>query len=88
MEQYNRIHLLLDRDTAGSNATKKALGWNPDKYIDRSNFYHGRKDLNEWLIHPPRATAWTKPKPAERPLYLVFITHIFPNNINLTSWQT
>jgi Toprim-like len=53
MEQYNRIHLLLDRDTAGSNATKKALEWNPDKYIDRSNFYHGRKDLNEWLIHPP-----------------------------------
>jgi len=53
MEQYNRIHLLLDRDTAGSNATKKALEWNPDKYIDRSNFYHGRKDLNEWLIHRP-----------------------------------
>jgi hypothetical protein len=51
MEQYYRIHLLLDRDTAGSNATQKALEWNPDKYIDRSNFYQDHKDLNEWLIH-------------------------------------
>jgi len=51
MEQYNRIHLLLDRDTAGRTSTRKALQWNPDKYIDRSDFYQGRKDLNEWLIH-------------------------------------
>jgi CHC2 zinc finger/Toprim-like len=51
MEQYNRIHLLLDRDTAGSTSTRMALQWNPDKYIDRSDFYQGHKDLNEWLIH-------------------------------------
>jgi hypothetical protein len=51
LEQYNRIHLVLDRDTAGSTSTRKALQWNPDKYIDRSDFYQGHKDLNEWLIH-------------------------------------
>lgn len=51
MEQYRHIHLMLDRDTAGTNYTKQALKWNPDKYIDRSEFYRGRKDLNEWLIH-------------------------------------
>jgi hypothetical protein len=51
MEQYSRVHLVLDRDTAGRNNTAQALQWNPDKYIDRSDFYQGRKDLNEWLIH-------------------------------------
>jgi hypothetical protein len=51
MEQYKQIHLILDRDTAGISHTKLALQWKPDKYIDRSDFYQGRKDLNEWLIH-------------------------------------
>lgn len=51
MEQYSRVHLALDRDTAGRNSTTKALAWNPDKYIDRSDFYRGNKDLNDWLIH-------------------------------------
>jgi hypothetical protein len=51
MEQYGRINLLLDGDTAGRSFTRKALMWNPDKYFDRSDFYQGRKDLNEWLIH-------------------------------------
>jgi DNA primase len=51
MEKYHKIHLLLDRDTAGRNYTTQALRWNPDKYIDRSEFYERRKDLNEWLLH-------------------------------------
>lgn len=51
MEQYKQVHLILDRDTAGMNHTKQALQWDRDKYIDRSDFYQGRKDLNEWLIH-------------------------------------
>ncbi|SKA06575.1 CHC2 zinc finger [Chitinophaga eiseniae] len=51
MEQYKQVHLILDRDTAGMNHTRKALQWDGNKYIDRSDFYHGRKDLNDWLIH-------------------------------------
>ena len=51
MEQYTRVHLVLDLDTAGRVSTQKALQWDRDKYIDRSDFYQGRKDLNEWLIH-------------------------------------
>ena len=51
MESFKHVHLCLDRDTAGKGCTKKALEWDPEKYIDRSDFYHGRKDLNEWLIH-------------------------------------
>jgi len=51
MEQYDQVHLILDRDNAGMNYTKQAFAWNPDKYIDRSDFYRGHKDLNDWLIH-------------------------------------
>jgi len=51
MERYTRVHLILDRDTAGRTQTANALQWDRDKYIDRSDFYQGRKDLNEWLIH-------------------------------------
>jgi hypothetical protein len=51
MEKHDHIHLFLNRDNAGITNTKTALHWNPDKYLDRSEFYRGRKDLNEWLIH-------------------------------------
>lgn len=54
MEEYKTVHLILDRDNAGTNATKKALEWNTgkgDKYTDRSEFYKGHKDLNAWLIY-------------------------------------
>lgn len=51
MDKHVRVHLLLDRDTAGKNQTQKALTWNRDKYIDRSEFYGTYKDLNDWLIH-------------------------------------
>ncbi|MCS3797985.1 CHC2 zinc finger domain-containing protein [Niastella sp. OAS944] len=51
MEQYNQLHLILDRDIAGMKCTKQALQWDRDKYIDRSDFYQNYKDLNDWLIH-------------------------------------
>lgn len=51
MEQYKQVHLILDRDTAGINCTKRAFQLNADKYIDRSDFYQHHKDLNQWLIH-------------------------------------
>ncbi len=53
MEQYSCcVHLVLDRDTARQEQyLAQALQWDPDKYIDRSDFYQGRKDLNDWLIH-------------------------------------
>ncbi|GAA0526640.1 toprim domain-containing protein [Chitinophaga japonensis] len=51
MEQYKQVHLILDRDNAGRNRTRLALEWDASKYIDRSDFYHGHKDLNDWLVH-------------------------------------
>jgi len=51
MEKHSQVFLALDRDNAGITQTKQALQWDRDKYIDRSDFYQGRKDLNEWLIH-------------------------------------
>jgi DNA primase len=51
MEQYKHVHLILDRDNAGMNRTRQALEWDRDKYIDRSDFYQGHKDLNDWLVH-------------------------------------
>ncbi|MBO9203237.1 MULTISPECIES: CHC2 zinc finger domain-containing protein [Niastella] len=51
MEKHVRVHLLLDRDLAGKKHTEKALNWNRDRYIDKSEFYGGHKDLNDWLIH-------------------------------------
>ena len=51
MEQHAHVHLVLDRDAAGRANTLKTLEWDRGKYIDRSDFYQGRKDLNEWLIH-------------------------------------
>jgi hypothetical protein len=51
MEKHLRVHLLLDRDMAGKTHTQKALNWDRDKYIDRSEFYASHKDLNDWLIH-------------------------------------
>ena len=51
MERYAKIHLYLDRDKAGREATKKALSWS-GRYIDKSHPYHLFKDLNEYLCHP------------------------------------
>lgn len=49
MEQYSSIHLFLDRDKRGIEATKLALQW-LDKYKDQSQIYRQHKDLNEWLV--------------------------------------
>ncbi|OQP67801.1 toprim domain-containing protein [Niastella populi] len=51
MEKHMRVHLLLDRDAAGKKHTEKALNWNRDRYIDKSEFYGAFKDLNDWLVH-------------------------------------
>ena len=50
MEQYPRIHLYLDRDTAGREVTKKALTWSA-RYVDKSHPYRLFKDLNEYLCN-------------------------------------
>ncbi|GAA0548283.1 toprim domain-containing protein [Chitinophaga japonensis] len=55
MEQYPRIHLMLDRDDSGRSYTQKALKWDREKYIDRSDFYQHKKDLNDWLIRQQRS---------------------------------
>lgn len=50
MEEHQQISLYLDRDQAGEEHTRRALGWS-DKYTDKSGLYKGYKDLNEWGIH-------------------------------------
>jgi DNA primase len=50
MEQYQKIKLYLDRDTAGINRTENALKWNI-KYSDKSDLYKNFKDLNDCLVH-------------------------------------
>ena len=50
MESHREINLMLDRDPAGQKATEKALQWDKSKYMDRSDYYHKCKDLNEWLV--------------------------------------
>lgn len=51
MESHQQINLFLDRDPAGIKLTQRALEWDKTKYVDRSEFYQNRKDLNEWLVH-------------------------------------
>lgn len=51
MESHRYVHLFLDRDNAGKRCAEQALQWDKGKYIDRSQFYENRKDLNEWLMH-------------------------------------
>jgi hypothetical protein len=50
MEQYDCIHLYLDRDKTGQNCTQKAMESSP-KYTDKSGLYKGYNDLNEWTQH-------------------------------------
>ncbi|TXJ27608.1 MAG: DNA primase [Chitinophagaceae bacterium] len=52
MEKYAAIHLCLDRDKAGLQATAKALLWS-DKYKDLSKLYSQHNDLNEYLVNIP-----------------------------------
>ncbi len=48
MESYASINLFLDRDNAGMKATEQGLSWSK-KFQDKSTFYKGHKDLNEFL---------------------------------------
>lgn len=48
MEQYDNIHLFLDRDKTGQNCTSQALLWSK-KFRDESHLYKGYNDLNEWM---------------------------------------
>ena len=49
MEKHEQIHLYLDNDRAGLQATQQALKWSSE-YIDKSYCYKHSKDLNEYLI--------------------------------------
>jgi hypothetical protein len=53
IENHEQIHLYLDQDKAGIQATQHALKWSI-KYIDKSHLYKHSKDLNDYLIklHP------------------------------------
>ncbi len=49
MEQYPKVHLYLDNDTAGNEVTTKALH-KSERFTDERGLYKGCKDLNECLI--------------------------------------
>ena len=68
MERFSSIHLFLDRDNAGLEATQKALHWSA-KYTDKSSLYKRHKDLNDYLVHqgkqsqrhePQKSPGWKK----------------------------
>jgi len=50
LEQHQRIHLYLDRDTTGQRWTQAALYWS-SRYRDESTLYRNYKDLNDWVQH-------------------------------------
>jgi hypothetical protein len=50
MERNLSVHLYLDRDAAGLNATQQALRWS-SRFKDNSALYNGHKDLNDFLVH-------------------------------------
>lgn len=54
MEHFSSVHLYLDRDTAGLNATQHALHWS-QKYTDKSTLYKGYKDINDFLVYQLKA---------------------------------
>ena len=49
MENYNTVHLFLDRDKMGISKTQQALKWS-GKYTDQSKHYSEFNDLNECLV--------------------------------------
>ncbi|MDJ1503557.1 toprim domain-containing protein [Xanthocytophaga agilis] len=50
LEQYESIHLYMDRDPAGQKTTAHALSLSA-RYKEESHRYIGSKDLNEWLVN-------------------------------------
>ena len=64
MEMCPKINLYLDRDKAGVEATQKALQWS-QKYRDKSSFYKGHKDLNDYLVHLIKQSRHREPKQSQ-----------------------
>lgn len=56
LDRYSSIHLFLDNDPAGQNASRIALESNK-KFVDESSLYTGYKDLNEWIVNIGRTSA-------------------------------
>lgn len=50
MQQFSRINLYLDHDSAGRALTIQAMKQSP-AFHDGSALYAGAKDLNEWHVH-------------------------------------
>ncbi|HRN73533.1 MAG TPA: toprim domain-containing protein [Ginsengibacter sp.] len=59
LEQYDAVHLFLDRDTAGQNCSKKALKIS-SRYRDESRMYRGYKDVNDWLVSMGKVNKYPK----------------------------
>ncbi len=53
ISNYTQVHLYLDNDNAGQDATKY-LTKNYNHIIDKSNSYKNHKDLNDFLCHERR----------------------------------
>ena len=49
IDSYSQIDLYLDNDQNGKGATQKLMA-RSNNCLDRSKFYEGFKDMNEWLI--------------------------------------
>ncbi|MHC1705195.1 MAG: toprim domain-containing protein [Tenuifilaceae bacterium] len=51
IKKYKEIHLYLDNDEAGRNATKRIIELDLELIIDHSNEYRNNKDLNDFLMN-------------------------------------
>jgi hypothetical protein len=54
MMGYDKVELYLDRDTTGQNCSLQAMKASR-RFKDKSGFYKGYKDLNNWLADSPAA---------------------------------
>jgi 5S rRNA maturation endonuclease (ribonuclease M5) len=50
LDGYSSIELYLDNDTNGKRTAKKLMAYSKS-CKDKSTFYSGFKDMNEWLTH-------------------------------------
>lgn len=48
MQEFNKVHLFLDNDSAGNKMTATALQLDPHKFQDERKLYKNYADLNEW----------------------------------------
>jgi len=55
LDSYSNVLLFLDNDTAGKSATELALTWG-NAYQDKSMFYQGYEDMNDWLVNAGQLT--------------------------------